>query len=143
MDTEPGGTRPDPLGAECHGVLHQRGDVGAGIGAVAAGLDQHAKGIAPVEFGLLLAQLVCIEFEPLHSVVPAQPPRQSFVLEINAGRKDVEQAALFDQVGDPGLLGQAPMPSGRIGHQRTQRAGNCFYPRHRRSGPQKAREPGA
>jgi len=142
LDTEPAGARPDPLRAKCHGVLDQRGNVGAGIGAVAAGLDQHAESIAPVEFGLLLAQLVRIEFQPLHPVVPAQPPRQRFVLEIDASREDVEQAAPLDQVSNPGLRGQTLMPPWRVGHQRTQRAGNCFYPRHRRSGPQKAREPG-
>jgi len=131
MDAEAGGTRPDPLGAECNRILDQPGDIGAGIAAIAAGLDQDAEGIALVEFGLLLAQLVRIEFKPLHPVVPAQAPRQRLLRKISTGRENVEQAAPLDQVSDPGLLGQTLVPPGRVGHQRMQRAGDCFYPGHR------------
>ena len=89
LDAETGRRRLHPRGAERGRMARQRRDIGAGIGAVAAGLDQCAKGVAPVELGLLLAQLVPIQLQPLHPVVPAQLPRQGFRLEIGAARKNI------------------------------------------------------
>ncbi len=131
LNTKPGRPRMHPFGAERSGVAHQRRHIGARICAIAARLDQHAEGVTPVELRLLLAQLILIQFEPLHAVVPAQPPSQSLRLEISAAREDVEQSPTLDQVCDPGLLGQTAMPLGRVGHQRAECAGDRLYLRHR------------
>ncbi len=141
LNAEPGGGCPHPHGAERNRMVRQRRDIGAGIGAVAAGLDQHAERVTPVEFGLLLAQFVLIEFQPLHTVIPAQPPGQGFGLEGGAARKNVEQASPFDEFSDSGLLGKLAVPLGRVGDQRAQGSRDGFHPRHRRPGPHEAQQP--
>ena len=142
LDTEPSRPSPHPLGPKRYRVADQRRDISSRVGAVATGLHQSAEGVAAVELRLLLAQLVLVQLEPFHPIVPAQPPCQSIGFEIGAAGKNIEQATPLNELSNPGRLGKTAVPVGRVRHQRTQRAGDGLHPRHRRPGPQKPHQPG-
>ena len=105
-----------------HRMRHQRRHIGAGVGAMPAFLDQHAEGVAAVEIGFALAQVVRIQFDPAHADLVADLPRAGLGGEIGARGIDVDQPAPFDQVADAGLVCQGGMQRRRIDHQRAQRA---------------------
>ncbi len=83
-DVEAGGAAGDQARALGLRVLHQGRNIGAGIRAMAAGSDQHAEPVAPIERRLELAQLVGVQLGPFDAVVAAQVPGQLFGGEIGA-----------------------------------------------------------
>ena len=100
------------FGAERLGVTHQGGDVGAGIGACAAVLDQQAETVAAVERRLALAQFVLVQFQPSHAVLAADFPGVASASK-SARVGKTKQHDRADQVADAGFLGELRCRSGQ------------------------------
>ena len=100
-------------------MTNQRGNIGAGIAALAIFLDKDGELIMPVEGRFLLSQRIFIQFQPFHPVIGSDFPRQGFSGEGGTIGEGEQHALLGNHIADTCFFRQFAMPSGGVEQERS------------------------